>query len=125
MPGRSAARWALWLPLGLFLSFVLLVVGGLLRPAGVRAFNALYWRASPRRERGRPLALVPYFFPLDGVADWNRLYGPAGLIQYQLVVPSGQEAALARWARLSVQGKCHRIHRTRQEEWKMASHTAG
>jgi decaprenylphospho-beta-D-ribofuranose 2-oxidase len=70
--------------------------GGLLRRSGVRTFNALYWRASPRRERGRPLAMVPYFFPLDGLAGWNRLYGPAGLIQYQFVVPSGQEATLVR-----------------------------
>lgn len=32
IPNRRAARWALWLPLGLFLGFVLLVGGGLLRP---------------------------------------------------------------------------------------------
>jgi len=69
---------------------------GLLRPSSVRTFNALRWRASPRRERGRPLALVPYFFPLDVLGEWNRLYGPAGLIQYQFVIPSGQEAALVR-----------------------------
>ena len=45
--------------------------------------------ARPRRERGRPLALAPHFFPLDGLGDWNRLYGARGLIQYQFVVPSG------------------------------------
>ncbi len=67
-----------------------------MRPSCVRAFNALRWRGSPRRERGRPLALAPYFFPLDSLGEWNRLYGPAGLIQYQFVVPSGQEAALVR-----------------------------
>jgi decaprenylphospho-beta-D-ribofuranose 2-oxidase len=67
---------------------------GLLRPASVRAFNALRWRVSPRRERGRPQALAPYFFPLDVLGEWNRLYGRAGLIQYQFVIPSGQEAAL-------------------------------
>ena len=69
---------------------------GLLRPASVRAFNALNWRASPRRERGRPQALAPYFFPLDVLGRWNRLYGPEGLIQYQFVIPAGQEAALQR-----------------------------
>jgi decaprenylphospho-beta-D-ribofuranose 2-oxidase len=66
----------------------------LLRPASMRAFNELRWRASPRRERGRPLALAPYFFPLDALGEWNRLYGPAGLIQYQFAIPSGREAAL-------------------------------
>jgi decaprenylphospho-beta-D-ribofuranose 2-oxidase len=68
----------------------------LLRPSTVRAFNELNWRASPRSERGRPLALAPYFFPLDVLGEWNRFYGPAGLIQYQFVIPSGQEAALQR-----------------------------
>jgi decaprenylphospho-beta-D-ribofuranose 2-oxidase len=68
----------------------------LLRPASMRTFNALRWRATPRRERGRPLALTPYFFPLDALGEWNRLYGPAGLIQYQFVIPCGQESALER-----------------------------
>ncbi len=69
---------------------------GLLSPAAVRAFNALRWRAAPRRERGRAVAFAPYFFPLDGLAEWNRLYGPAGLVQYQFVVPDGEEATLRR-----------------------------
>jgi decaprenylphospho-beta-D-ribofuranose 2-oxidase len=69
---------------------------GLLRPASVRAFNALNWRSTPRRQRARPEALAPYFFPLDVVGRWNRLYGPAGLIQYQFVIPSGEERALRR-----------------------------
>jgi decaprenylphospho-beta-D-ribofuranose 2-oxidase len=72
----------------------------LLRPAGVRAFNALHWRTAPRRERERPLALAPYFFPLDGLGKWNRLYGSAGMIQYQLVIPVGREAALLRCVEL-------------------------
>jgi decaprenylphospho-beta-D-ribofuranose 2-oxidase len=70
--------------------------GTLLRPSSVRAFNALHWWAAPRRERARPLALVPYFFPLDSVGAWNRLYGAGGLIQYQCVLPSGAEDALER-----------------------------
>lgn len=69
---------------------------GLLRPAAVRAFNALRWHRAPRRERGRKLAVVPYLFPLDAVGAWNHLYGQAGLIQYQLVIPTGQEPALER-----------------------------
>jgi decaprenylphospho-beta-D-ribofuranose 2-oxidase len=87
-PGTLTRRPVLEVPRG--------VPAGLLRPSGMRIFNAARWHASPRRERGRPLALAPYFFPLDALGGWNRLYGPAGLIQYQLVVPSGQEAALVR-----------------------------
>jgi decaprenylphospho-beta-D-ribofuranose 2-oxidase len=70
--------------------------GTLLRPSSIRAFNALRWRMSPRRERARPLAVAPYFFPLDVLGAWNRLYGAGGLIQYQFVVPAGEEAALQR-----------------------------
>ncbi len=76
-----------------------------LRPAAMRRFNALRWRTTPRRERGRPLALAPYFFPLDGLGEWNRLYGPAGLIQYQFVIPLGREDAL---------GRCFDLIRTRR-----------
>jgi len=77
----------------------------LLRPASMRTFNVLRWRAAPRRARGRRLALAPYFFPLDALGEWNRLYGPAGLIQYQLVIPTGRESALER---------CFELMRTRR-----------
>jgi decaprenylphospho-beta-D-ribofuranose 2-oxidase len=72
----------------------------LLRPSGMRALNALRWRTAPHRERERPLALAPYFFPLDVLGAWNRLYGPRGFIQYQFVLPSGQEAVLEQCVRL-------------------------
>src|SRR5207302_8461712 len=58
--------------------------------------NSLRWHSTPRRESGRPRSLAPYFFPLDYVGEWNRLYGPAGLIQYQFVIPAGRETELER-----------------------------
>jgi len=70
--------------------------GALLRPGSVQTFNALRWRANPHRERGRALAMAPYFFPLDVLGEWNRLYGHGGLVQYQFVIPDGQEATLER-----------------------------
>jgi decaprenylphospho-beta-D-ribofuranose 2-oxidase len=66
----------------------------LLPTSGVRTFNALRWSRAPRRERARPLARAPYLFPLDVLGGWNRLYGPAGMIQYQFVVPDGAEEEL-------------------------------
>jgi decaprenylphospho-beta-D-ribofuranose 2-oxidase len=87
-PGSLARRAVLEVPRGF--------PGALLRPSSVRAFNALHWSAAPQRERARPLALSPYFFPLDVVDRWNRLYGSAGLIQYQFVIPTGAEDALER-----------------------------
>ncbi len=68
--------------------------GGLLRGASVRTFNAALWHHSPRRERDRPIGPAEQLFPLDRVADWNRLYGRRGLLQYQFAVPRGQEWAM-------------------------------
>jgi decaprenylphospho-beta-D-ribofuranose 2-oxidase len=58
-----------------------------LRPATVRAFNALRFHRAPAHARAQPITLAENFFPLDALAHWNRLYGPAGLLQYQFVVP--------------------------------------
>ncbi len=53
------------------------------------AFNALY-RANARRTAGRHLvATDPFFFPLDAITGWNRIYGRAGLLQFQCAVPPG------------------------------------
>jgi decaprenylphospho-beta-D-ribofuranose 2-oxidase len=65
-----------------------------LRPATVRAFNALHWRSAPRSERGRMMTMSAHLFPLDVLGDWNRLYGPGGLLQYQFVIPRGREDVL-------------------------------
>jgi decaprenylphospho-beta-D-ribofuranose 2-oxidase len=69
---------------------------GVLGTQAVRAFNTAYWSASPRRRRAHPVPCAPYFFPLDVVEGWNRLYGRDGFRQYQLVIPAGAEADLRR-----------------------------
>jgi decaprenylphospho-beta-D-ribofuranose 2-oxidase len=89
-PGRGRAAYAPARPVAVPPG----VPGGLLNAASVRAFNELYYRRAPREERGRPEPLDVFFHPLDGVRDWNRLYGPRGLLQYQCVVPFGAEAVL-------------------------------
>lgn len=61
-----------------------------LRSATVRAFNAAWWAKAPRDHDGI-VGLTRFFHPLDGVRAWNRLYGPAGFLQYQFVVPVGAE----------------------------------
>ncbi len=71
-----------------------------LRPETVRAFNALRWRSCPRRELGRAVSVSAHLFPLDALGDWNRLYGPGGLAQYQFAVPTAAEGILSQVAGL-------------------------
>lgn len=53
----------------------------------VGAFNALYWRKG-RRSAGRALVdWDSYFYPLDGIGQWNRIYGRKGFAQFQCVLP--------------------------------------
>ena len=67
--------------------------GGLLNTATVRAFNALYYRQQLKPVVRKRTHFEPFFYPLDAIGDWNRLYGKRGFFQYQFVVPH------TRWAR--------------------------
>lgn len=58
-----------------------------LNPVTVKAFNHLYWR---RGASGPADALVDwdsYFYPLDAVLGWNRIYGRQGFVQFQCALP--------------------------------------
>ena len=73
---------------------------GLLNRASVRAFNEAWFRRAPARPRTTIEHATTFFHPLDGVADWNRIYGSAGFVQCQYVVPFGAEDTVARTVRL-------------------------
>ncbi len=64
-----------------------IVPTGVLSRATIRAFNTLWYERGRRRPASALVDLRTYFYPLDRVAGWNRLYGPRGFIQYQVVVP--------------------------------------
>jgi FAD/FMN-containing dehydrogenase len=53
----------------------------------LRPFNALVYARQRRRQAERQVSAFKYFYPLDGVRHWNRLYGPRGLMQHQSVIP--------------------------------------
>lgn len=60
----------------------------------VAAFNEMWFRKAPKRRLGELQSIPTFFHPLDGVGDWNHIYGPRGFVQYQVIVPDGQEAVL-------------------------------
>lgn len=60
----------------------------------LRLFNSTYYNAHKRgRHEGR-VGYAPFFYPLDRILNWNRIYGPRGFQQYQCVIPdAGAEVA--------------------------------
>lgn len=53
----------------------------------VRAFNALYYRAGARKTGVQLVDWDSYFYPLDAIREWNRIYGRNGFAQFQCVLP--------------------------------------
>ncbi|MDX1631886.1 MAG: FAD-binding oxidoreductase [Thermoanaerobaculia bacterium] len=64
----------------------------LLNRASIRLFNAAYFRRHPRARREELVDHRAFFYPLDAVGSWNRLYGRRGMTQYQCVIPAGSGA---------------------------------
>ncbi|MBR8455868.1 FAD-binding oxidoreductase [Burkholderia dolosa] len=55
--------------------------------ATLRAFNGLYYHRQQAREVRSTVSYDQYFYPLDSLLEWNRIYGRRGFQQYQCVVP--------------------------------------
>jgi len=67
---------------------------GLLNGLTVRAFNELWFRRAPARRRDELQTIPTFFHPLDMVRNWNRIYGPAGFLQWQFVIPFAATSTL-------------------------------
>ena len=69
----------------------------------IKAFNALYYGKAPKGTDTSTVDCNTFFYPLDGILHWNRIYGSRGFTQYQFVLPresgkAGLEAILGRIA---------------------------
>lgn len=53
----------------------------------LRPFNSLYYHRQRERRRRTAVHYSPYFYPLDCIRAWNRMYGPRGFLQHQCVLP--------------------------------------
>ncbi len=53
----------------------------------LRALNSAYFHLHRMRAGRRLVDYQSFFYPLDGIGEWNRMYGPHGFFQYQSVVP--------------------------------------
>lgn len=79
-PKPAAAKLKLSMPVDPPLSLV--------NSLSLRAFNTLYYNRQLQERTFATVHYDPFFYPLDFVHDWNRMYGPKGFLQYQCVVPN-------------------------------------
>ena len=69
---------------------------GLINRYTVALANEAWYRKAPRSRHGELQTIGTFFHPLDGIRNWNRVYGPGGFRQYQYVLPFGREDAVRR-----------------------------
>ncbi len=61
--------------------------GMLLNSYSITAFNMLYYNRVRKARMERVIHYDPFFYPLDSINHWNRIYGKRGFVQYQFVIP--------------------------------------
>ena len=67
--------------------------GFVLNPLSINLFNQAYYRRVPAEGRTRTLPVRQFFYPLDAIHHWNRIYGKRGFYQFQSVIPDAEAAA--------------------------------
>lgn len=65
-----------------------------INPLSLRIFNSLYYNKQRKLLTQSVQARDPFFYPLDGILHWNRLYGRRGFLQYQCVIPNENAKAV-------------------------------
>ena len=59
----------------------------------INAFNFLYYNKQLKKESSSIIHYEPYFYPLDAILNWNKIYGKNGFTQYQFVLPLEESKA--------------------------------
>lgn len=70
--------------------------------ATAKAFSAMWFRKAPKHRVGEVQNITTFFHPLDIVAEWNRVYGPNGFLQYQFAVPFAEHETFRRCVEMIV-----------------------
>jgi FAD/FMN-containing dehydrogenase len=52
-----------------------------------QAFNTAYYHIHWRKRQELIVHYEPFYYPLDSIHEWNKLYGKPGFLQYQFVLP--------------------------------------
>ena len=68
----------------------------MINKATAKAFSTAWYLKAPKHRTGELQNITKFFHPLDMVAEWNRVYGPHGFLQYQFVVPFEEAEAFRR-----------------------------
>lgn len=59
----------------------------LINPLSTAIFNLLYYTKQFEKKTCSLVSFNEFFYPLDAVSDWNKVYGKKGFLQYQFVIP--------------------------------------
>jgi FAD/FMN-containing dehydrogenase len=69
------------------LTFPMELPGFALNGATVGAFNSVFFNKQMKKRVSALQDYEPFFYPLDAVLKWNRMYGKGGLLQFQYAIP--------------------------------------
>lgn len=59
----------------------------LINTSSIKIFNEVYWRKAPASRTFFKTSSESFFYPLDNIDHWNRIYGNKGFQQFQCVIP--------------------------------------
>lgn len=62
----------------------------------IQMFNTIYYHLHVPRVKKGIVHPKTFFYPLDAIRDWNKMYGSRGFTQYQCVLPEGQNPGSAK-----------------------------